>query len=67
MPIEGKMSNENHHYHGWLRLTGAKWTLACTAPTERECWRLLIAHKASGNCERAVTRGGEPPREGRRQ
>jgi hypothetical protein len=48
-------------YSGWIRKPRKHWVEVCRHETEAGCWKLLLAKKVAGDCERRVTPTGAPP------
>jgi hypothetical protein len=60
-PFETKMKRVAP-WVGWYRGHG-RWRVVCEAPTNQECWRLLMSHRdpTCVESERCVLRAGMTP------
>ena len=54
-------------YSGWIRKPRQQWKEHCRHATEDGCWRLLLAVKVAGDCEKRVTPTDAPPARPARQ
>ena len=48
-------------YSGWIKAKRGQWKEVARHPTETGCWKLTLAHKVAGDCERQVTPTNSPP------